>query len=74
MEVGCVKVVDITKCASEANGFKGLIGVIKVDEAMDTRRVGSSELFMEGVESAVEAGARVEQSSEGGVGGCLRFA
>ena len=50
---------------SEADGVEGLVGVIEFDKAGDTGGVGSSKGFVEGVETTVEAGARVQERSQG---------
>ena len=46
MEVGGFEGVNVADCACEANGFKWVLGVVEIDEAMDARRVGGSEMLV----------------------------
>ena len=74
VEVRCIKVVDVANSAGEADWFEGLIGVVEINEVMDAGGVCGCEVFVKRIKAAVEAGAGIEQGSEGDVGGCLGFA
>eukprot|EP00977_Amphora_coffeiformis_P014694 scaffold4173_cov109-Amphora_coffeaeformis.AAC.1 len=53
--------------AGQADGFEWGGGVIELDEGFDAVGVGSGKSSVEGVETAVEAGAGVKQDRQGRV-------
>ena len=65
--LGDLRRVGMRDSSSEADGVKGLSGVVELSEADNTVRVLCSKGFVVGVEATVEAGASVEK---GGQGGC----
>ena len=65
MEVGRGEGVGVTDGAGEADGFEGLVSVVEVDERVDAARLSIGDVVVKGVETAVEAGAGVEEGDEG---------
>ena len=64
VEVGGLKGGGVADSASEADGFEGGGGIVKVDETMHGGGVLVGEVAMEMVGAAVKAGAGIEKGGE----------
>ena len=51
--------------AGEADGFKGLVGVVEINERMDATGLSGGDVVVKGIEATVEAGTGVEEGDEG---------
>ena len=63
--IGNFRGVRLRNSPSEADRVKGLVRVVEFNEGGDTGGVGSSIGLVVGVEATVEAGARVQERSQG---------